>query len=124
MLTLRNIHIEAVNKTILSNISLSIFPATLVNFYGPNGIGKSLLLKAIATLDRPAEGSIYYNDHDISQHLIQYRDLVDYLGHENGLCFELTVFDNLMLWAKLAKRTETLAAIAHIYNLTPILITG
>jgi len=42
----------------LENINLKIFPGEKVGFYGPNGVGKSTLLKLIAGISYPTTGKI------------------------------------------------------------------
>jgi NitT/TauT family transport system ATP-binding protein len=46
----------------LSNIDLSIAAGEFVSFIGPSGCGKTTLLRVIADLERPTEGSITVND--------------------------------------------------------------
>jgi NitT/TauT family transport system ATP-binding protein len=45
----------------LSNIDLSIGAGEFVSFIGPSGCGKTTLMRAIADLERPTEGSITVN---------------------------------------------------------------
>jgi NitT/TauT family transport system ATP-binding protein len=45
----------------LSNIDLSIGPGEFVSFIGPSGCGKTTLMRVIADLERPTEGSITVN---------------------------------------------------------------
>lgn len=49
----KNKEFQALNK-----INLKIFPGEKVGFYGPNGVGKSTLLKLIAGICRPTTGSV------------------------------------------------------------------
>lgn len=52
-------------KTVLDNISLSIAEGEIVTLLGPNGCGKSTLIKAMLGLLRPVKGSIFYNGENI-----------------------------------------------------------
>ena len=45
----------------LSNIDLSIVGGEFVSFIGPSGCGKTTLMRVIADLERPTEGSITVN---------------------------------------------------------------
>lgn len=46
------------DKVILSDINLSIKENTVTTFFGPNGCGKSTLMRLVAGLDKPNKGSI------------------------------------------------------------------
>lgn len=43
---------------VFHDVNLRIFPGEFVHLYGPNGVGKSTLLKILAGLQLPAEGSV------------------------------------------------------------------
>lgn len=49
------------NKVILKNINLEVFPNDFIGIIGPNGGGKSTLLKVILGLLQPFKGEIAYN---------------------------------------------------------------
>lgn len=55
---LKNIHFQYQNNVILENISLSIERGDYVGILGPNGGGKTTLLKIITGLLRPTSGEI------------------------------------------------------------------
>ncbi|AFN03882.1 ABC transporter ATP-binding protein [Pyrococcus furiosus DSM 3638] len=48
-------------RPLLEDITLELENGDAVNFYGPNGIGKTTLLKTIATYLKPLKGEILYN---------------------------------------------------------------
>ena len=50
----------------LSDVSLGIGRGELVGIVGPSGSGKSTLLHLMGTLDRPTEGSVWIDGHDVS----------------------------------------------------------
>ena len=50
----------------LSDVSLSIGRGELVGIVGPSGSGKSTLLHLMGTLDRPTDGSVWIDGHDVS----------------------------------------------------------
>ncbi|MEQ8151525.1 MAG: ABC transporter ATP-binding protein [Smithellaceae bacterium] len=52
-------------KTVLSDVSLSIGAGEVVTLLGPNGCGKSTLIKIILGLLRPATGAIFFNGENI-----------------------------------------------------------
>ncbi|CAL4042851.1 Zinc import ATP-binding protein ZnuC [Buchnera aphidicola (Takecallis arundicolens)] len=58
LLSLRNIFIDLSNRSILSNISLSLYSNRIITLIGPNGAGKSTLVRVILGLIHPKKGSI------------------------------------------------------------------
>jgi iron complex transport system ATP-binding protein len=53
-------HPESKN-TLLENLDLELKPGELICFMGPNGVGKSTLIRTLAGLQKPLSGNIEYN---------------------------------------------------------------
>ncbi|WP_343128020.1 zinc ABC transporter ATP-binding protein ZnuC [Buchnera aphidicola (Takecallis taiwana)] len=58
LIQLKNIFIDLSNRSILSDISLSLYSNRIVTLIGPNGAGKSTLVRVILGLIQPKTGSI------------------------------------------------------------------
>jgi branched-chain amino acid transport system ATP-binding protein len=95
---------------VLHDVSIDVAHGELVAVFGPNGHGKSTLLKTLAGLVRPAAGSIVFDDVDITRRSV--RAIVEagllYVPEERHLFLDMTVRDNLRLGAytKRARRKE------------------
>src|SRR5687767_13499510 len=50
----------------LAAVSLEVSPGDIVAIVGANGAGKSSLIRAIAGIERPRAGRIYFAGHDIT----------------------------------------------------------
>ncbi|PJG84519.1 zinc ABC transporter ATP-binding protein ZnuC [Conservatibacter flavescens] len=61
LVQLRDITVEFEQKIALQNINLDIYPNTITTIVGPNGGGKSTLLKVLLKLQRPTSGRVVYN---------------------------------------------------------------
>ena len=50
----------------LKGVSVKIYPGEFTAFAGPSGSGKSTVLNCIGCLDRPTEGKVYIEGHDVA----------------------------------------------------------
>lgn len=64
-LTIKNLTTGYFNKPVLHNINLTCQPGRLTFIIGPNGCGKTTLLKSVAQL-LPYQGQITYDSQDLS----------------------------------------------------------
>ncbi|NLS13635.1 cell division ATP-binding protein FtsE [Vibrio sp. SM6] len=78
---------------------------------GHSGAGKSTLLKLICAIERPTDGAILFNNHDITR--IESRD-IPYLRRNMGIVFQdhrllmdRSVFDNVALPMRIVAMSET-----------------
>ncbi len=99
-LILNNVSKTIKNKTILSNINLTLYNEKIYGFVGKNGSGKTMLFRAISGLMKVSEGEIILNGK------ILHRDMkvlpnLGLLIENAGLYPELTGLANLKLLAKL-----------------------
>ncbi|MBV9270461.1 MAG: ABC transporter ATP-binding protein, partial [Candidatus Eremiobacteraeota bacterium] len=62
MITARDLHLRAGERELLTDLSFTFEAAEFVAVLGPNGVGKSTLLRTIAGLQRPASGSVTIDD--------------------------------------------------------------
>ena len=86
---------------VLDNISLTICAGAFVTLVGSSGVGKSTLLRILAGLLSPAEGSIRYGAAGEEQLPLHF------LGHANAIKLGLTVEQNASFWAAFASVPAT-----------------
>lgn len=74
---------------VLDGVSFALHPGGLLVLRGPNGVGKTTLLRTLAGLQAPWSGRIVLEAEEIA-----------YSGHADGLKATLTVAENLRFWAE------------------------
>ena len=84
-------------KTILSNVSFSINVGEKILLKGPNGQGKSTILKLICGLYRPESGEIFYGDKELSKvNISSISEVCGYISQHSNI-LEGDVLSNLAL---------------------------
>lgn len=107
---------------VLNDVSLTVGNGEFVAVFGPNGHGKSTLLKVISGLLKPASGSVEYDGEVISRLPIQKivnKGLV-YIPEDRHLFPELTVGENLRMgaYSRHARQNEK-ENLDYVYHLFP-----
>ena len=105
MLELKNLAVNYGSITALHDVSLNVAKGDIVTLIGANGAGKSTTLRTISGLLKARQGSIRYEDEDIS-HLPAHRIVERGISHvpEGRMIFaNLTVRENLLMGAYLRK---------------------
>ena len=74
-----------------------VSPGTFVQLTGPNGSGKTSLLRILCGLLAPAEGQVKWKGENIRSLAEEYFTSVSYLGHRHGVKDELTAVENLRI---------------------------
>lgn len=84
-------------RNVVNGVSLQIRSGEIVGLLGPNGAGKTTSFYMIVGVIRPDGGTIYLNDHDITNLPMHARAQlgVGYLPQEPSIFRKLTVVDNL-----------------------------
>jgi len=121
LLELKNINTYYGQFHAIRDVSFKIDQGDLFLVVGPNGHGKSTLLKTICGLLRTASGQIVFNSTEITRlptDKIVEMGLV-YVAEERHLFPQMTVLDNLKLGAyntqARAKERETLEYVFHLF---------
>ncbi len=83
------------------NISLDIARGELFGLIGPDGAGKTSLLRTICTLLIPDQGCIKINGLDVIKNVTEIRAMLGYMPQRFSLYQDLTVEQNLKFFAEL-----------------------
>ncbi|WP_019223187.1 heme ABC exporter ATP-binding protein CcmA [Bartonella rattaustraliani] len=92
----KNLAAHRNERILFQNLSFRLFPQQLMTITGPNGIGKSTLLRIIVGLLKATEGSVSLEDH---KKTYPTATACHYLGPQNAMKPFLSVIDNLHFWS-------------------------
>ncbi|MBX9743803.1 MAG: ATP-binding cassette domain-containing protein, partial [Chlamydiales bacterium] len=101
LIDIRNVTKTFDQQTALDQISASIPKGTFVALAGPDGSGKTTLLRMIAGLLLPTKGRILVNGLDTVKEAQKIQSQIGYMPQRFGLYEDLTVMQNLSLYADL-----------------------
>lgn len=89
-------------RRLFHGLTFSICPGDYVELRGPNGSGKTSLLRMLCGLLPPTTGVVLWHGEPIAACQESYRSSMAYVGHRHGTKDELTVLENLRLSAALS----------------------
>ena len=97
------------NKSILNSINLEIKEGTVNVLLGLNGCGKTTLIKLLSGLEKPTEGTIFYNGQDLQKIKIRKRaKIFSYVSQQANVTSDVSVKQYLSYGT-----TNTLAFYEH-----------
>jgi branched-chain amino acid transport system ATP-binding protein len=110
------------NATVLRNVSLEVPKGALVGIIGPNGHGKTTLLRTISGMLRPTRGEITFNGQSLGDYRV---DQIVAMGvahiPQGDLIFsEMTIWDNLLMGAHLPHaRARVSRSLQEVFGIFP-----
>ncbi len=111
MISLIDLSISVEGRILLNNVNVTFLNSSITYLQGPNGSGKTSMLRILAGIMVPVTGEINYKN----QHKI------NYIGHDLGLKSELTVMDHLQFWTNTYNSIEALEASVYYFGLNQLL---
>ncbi len=85
----------------LDAVSFTIQPGQVTGLIGPDGAGKTTLMRVVAGLLVPESGRVLVHGIDATQRSIEVQSMLGYMPQRFGLYEDLTVQENLDLYADL-----------------------
>ena len=102
ILEVKSVSILRNSRILLSNFSLEINSHQVLILLGSNGVGKSTLMDTVAGLIKPNKGLIKICGKSLSEIENEKKDYFTYLPHKDALKENLTIEENLKIWASIA----------------------
>src|SRR3984957_5393374 len=94
-LSVDKIHVWRGDRHVLKGVSTHVGRGELLHVSGPNGTGKTTLLRVVSGLLRPEQGSVTWLGQSIASHRTEYQAVLAYAAHEPALKGDLTALENL-----------------------------
>ncbi|HAT1660271.1 TPA: ATP-binding cassette domain-containing protein [Legionella pneumophila] len=108
----------------LDNVSATIFEGQITGLVGPDGAGKSTLMRLICSLMMPTQGTITVDNLNTRTDSEKIHAITGYMPQKFGLYEDLTIIENLRLYAELRnlhgeKREEQFRTLLKFTALEP-----
>jgi len=108
----------------VKSVDLTIDKGELFGLIGPDGAGKTTLMRSICTLLVPDGGSIHVNGLDVRDHVSKIRSILGYMPQRFSLYQDLSVEQNLQFFADIfsvpvEERENRLKELYHFSQLEP-----
>ena len=98
IIEVKNISKYYANHTALNKVSFDVPQGSIFGLLGPNGAGKTSLIRIINQITAPDDGQIIFDGQPLTKEHIR---RIGYLPEERGLYKKMTVYDQLLYFAKL-----------------------
>lgn len=113
-LEIRDIKKNYGKKQVLRKVGLTVQAGQCVGIVGANGCGKSTLLRILAGVEKADGGMILADGKEIKNPSRQMAAYAGYIPQESALMPDLTVRDNLKLWASFGNYRENSRNLAQL----------
>ena len=102
MLEAAELRCERGGRTLFSGLAFTLGPGALLRIAGPNGRGKTSLLRILCGLLEPAAGEVRWKGAPIRELREEFARQLVYLGHAPAVKDDLTAAENLSIACRLS----------------------
>ncbi len=108
-LEVENLQLWRGDRHVLRGVHFSLCAGECLQVTGPNGSGKTSLLRTVCGLMYPEEGRVLWQGRNVRADLPGFHAALAYLGHEPPLKADLSTRENLRYWIGVRRRTNPAA---------------
>ncbi len=90
MIQVNNLSFKIDDKEILNDINLNINEGKIFGIIGPNGVGKSTLLRCLSGIYKTSEGEVKYNDENVYDNP-KVKENIGFVADENTFFYNFKV---------------------------------
>ena len=101
MLTASHLTRRFDDRVAVDDLSFTLAPGEIFALLGPNGAGKTTTLRMLTGLIAPTSGTVHVNGELMTASASHLRGRIGFLTEAPGLWDRLTVYDNLIVYARL-----------------------
>ncbi|MBU0602949.1 MAG: FHA domain-containing protein [Gammaproteobacteria bacterium] len=101
------VSVDGGRRTLLHDVSFTVFPTEFVGLMGPSGAGKTTLMMALNGYLQPQSGRSLINGQDLYGNFDAWRGAIGYVPQDDIIHPELTVFEALYFTARLRLPPDT-----------------
>lgn len=97
------VHIQNLRKSYgnilaVDDFSLSINQGEIYALVGPDGAGKTTIMRALCHLIKPDEGTLHVGEYDVAKQFEQIKDILGYMPQTFSLYGDLSIRENLRFY--------------------------
>lgn len=119
-LFIQDLGVRRAGRDVLRGVSFQLSSGQAAALRGPNGVGKSTLLRTLAGLLPPSGGDVKLGDASLTRDRGAFQEHLAYAGHLDAVKGALTVRENLALWASFHGNPARVDAALDRFGLTRI----
>jgi heme exporter protein A len=113
-LSARDVHLWRGERHLLNNVSFELRSGELLQLVGPNGVGKTSLLRVCSGVMPMESGALLYDNEPIERIRDRYHANLTYLAHNNALKGDLTATENLRFELRLRRQVSADAIVRQL----------
>jgi ABC-2 type transport system ATP-binding protein len=105
------------SRVAVDDVTFALAPGEIFALLGPNGAGKTTTLRMLAGLIAPTAGTVHVGGEPMTARASHLRGRIGFLTEAPGLWDRLTVFENLIVYARLQGVAPTERAVNAVLDL-------
>lgn len=106
-LDVRSLHLWRGDRHLLRGVTFCVRPGELLQVMGPNGVGKTSLLRCVAGLLPVESGDIHWGHTPVASCRDSFHQHLAYLAHVNALKADLTALENIHYGVGVRRQVST-----------------